>query len=92
MPHAVGFTLTVPPAFLLLILTPGALLLPVLSLAAMAVAAVAALFGWVRREAWSGDRITSWDIAGGFAFIGCAAGMLCQPENALQLFGVPLVP
>jgi hypothetical protein len=92
VPHAVGFALTVPPAVLLVILTPGPLVLPVLSLATMAVAAVAALLGWVRRERWSGDRVTSWDIAGAFAFIGCGAGMMSQPENVLQLFGVPAIP
>jgi hypothetical protein len=90
--HAVGFALTVPPALLLVVLTPGPLLLPVLSLAAMAIAAVAVLFGWARRERRNGDRITSWDIAGAFALIACAAGMLSQPENALQLFGVPAIP
>lgn len=92
VPHAVGFALTVPPALLLVALTPGPLLLPVLSLAAMAGAAVAALLGWVRREPWHGERITAWDIAGAFALIGCAAGMLSQPENVLQLFGVPAIP
>lgn len=92
VPHAVVFALTVPPAVLLTILTPGPLLLPVLSLVAMAVAAVAALLGWVRREPWHGERITAWDIAGAFALIGCAAGMLSQPENVLPLFGVPAIP
>jgi hypothetical protein len=87
----VGFTATIPPAFLLFALIPGPLLLPVLSLAAMAVAAVAALFGLVRREPWHGERITAWDIAGAFAFIGCAAGMFSQPENVMQLFGVPAI-
>jgi hypothetical protein len=90
--HAVGFALTVPPALLLVVLIPGPLLLPVLSLAAMAIAGGAAVFGWARRERWDRDRITSWDIAGAFALIGCAAGMLSQPENALQLFGVPTIP
>lgn len=90
--HVIGFALTVPPALLLVVLIPVPLLLPVLSLAAMSIAAGAALFGWARQERWSGGRITSWDIAGAFALIGCAAGMLSQPENALQLFGVPAIP
>lgn len=92
MHHAAGFALTVPPAVLLVVLIPGSLLLPVLSLAAMAIAAGATLFGWARRERRNGDRITWWDIAGAFALIGCAAGMLSQPENALQLFGVAAIP
>jgi hypothetical protein len=91
MPHAVGFAVTVPPALLLFVLTPGPLLLPVLSIATMAVAALAALFGWLRREPWQVERITAWDIAGALALIGCAAGMLSQPENVLQLFGVPAI-
>ena len=92
MPHAVGFALTVPPALLLFALLPPSLLLPVLSLAAMAGAVVAALLGWVRREPWHGERITAWDMAGAFAFVGCAAAMFSQPENVLQLFGVPAIP
>lgn len=92
MPHAAGFALTVPPALLLFALLPGPLLLPVLSLAAMASAAVAALLGWVRREPWHGNRITAWDMAGAFTLVGCAAGMLSQPENVLPLFGVPAIP
>jgi hypothetical protein len=58
----------------------------------MTVAAVAALIGWALRARWEGDRVTFWDIAGAFFFIGCAAAVLSQPENVLQLFGVSAAP
>jgi Flp pilus assembly protein TadB len=68
-------------------LVPPILVLPVVSLATIAGAAVAALFAW-----WCGaDRhsssITSWDVAGALAFIGFAAGILTDSEQILRLFG-----
>jgi hypothetical protein len=29
-----------------------------------------------------------WDVAGAYAFIGFAIGMISKPEHVLQLFGV----
>jgi hypothetical protein len=88
----VGFALTVPAAILLVVLAPGPLLLPALSLTSIAIAALAALIGWLLREPWAGGRITLWDIAGAFAFVGCASGMMSKPDGVLQLFGVSAIP
>ncbi len=71
---------------------PRLLILPVLSLAAVTVAGLAALLAWVFRAPWHGDNITIWDISGAFAFIGFAAAMLSKPEHVLDLFGRAVVP
>jgi hypothetical protein len=72
--------------------TPRPLFLPVLSLAAIAVAGLAALLAWACRAQWRGDNITIWDIAGACALIGCAAAMLSKPEDVLHLVGHAVVP
>lgn len=94
-PHATLAALTVLAAASVVLLasfTPRPLFLPVLSLAALAVAGLAALLAWASRAQWRGDHITVWDISGVFALIGCAAAMLSEPENVLQLLGNRLVP
>jgi hypothetical protein len=32
----------------------------------------------------SGDRVTAWDVAAAFAFIGFCAGMLSEPAHVLS--------
>ena len=93
--HAMQVALTALAAasvVLLVSLTPRLLILPVFSLAALAVAGLAALLGWVFRAPWHGGNITIWDISGAFAFIGFAAAMLSKPEHVLDLFGRAVVP
>ena len=34
------------------------------------------------------DHVNLWDVAGAYAFIGFAAGMISKPEYVLQLFAV----
>jgi len=77
---------------LLALFAPRTLFLPVLSPAAMAVSALAALLAWASKEQWSGNRITIWDVSGAFAFVGGVAAMLSKPENVLPLFGQTMVP
>ena len=80
------------PILLVASLVPRALVLPSLSLVAIAAAALAALAAWsfgARRHA---NTVTLWDIAGAFVLIGCAAAMLSEPENILQTFGQPINP
>jgi hypothetical protein len=36
--------------------------------------------------------VTAWDIAGAFALIGCAAAMLSESENVVNLLGPTMVP
>lgn len=90
-PHATLVALTALAAALVILLasfTPRPLFLPVLSLAAIAVAGLAALLAWACRAQWRGDDITIWDISGAFALIGFAAGMLSKPEHVVQLLGL----
>ena len=68
--------------FLLLVRTP--LLLPSMSLIALAISAIAALAAWCSSSDRHGDGITLWDISGAYAFIGCAAGMLSDPRQVLE--------
>ena len=82
-PHMVSAVLllavTVPPTgFLLLTRTP--LLLPSMSLVALAISAIVALAAWCLSSA----GITLWDVSGAYAFIGFAAGMLSDPQQVLE--------
>jgi hypothetical protein len=75
------------PLLVLAALLPRPFVLPVLSLAALAAAGAIALaalwYGAARHTA----HITPWDAVGALAFIGFAAGMLSEPEQAALLFG-----
>jgi hypothetical protein len=87
-PHMVSAVLllavTVPPTgFLLLTRTP--LLLPAMSLVALAVSAIVALAAWCLSSDHHGAGITLWDVSGAYAFIGFAAGMLSDPQPVLEL-------
>ena len=76
-------TVTVPPTgFLLLARTP--LLLPLMSLIALAVSAIVALAAWCLSSDRHGAGITLWDVSGAYAFIGFAAGMLSDPQQVLE--------
>ena len=80
------------PAILLAAFAPRPLFLPVLSLAALGVAGLAALLAWVGKAEWRGNNVTMWEIAGAFAFVGCAAAAFSETETVLQLFGHAVVP
>ena len=86
-PHMVSAVLLLdvmllPTGFLLLARTP--LLLPSMSLIALAISAIAALAAWCSSSDRHGDGITLWDISGAYAFIGFAAGMLSDPQQVLE--------
>jgi hypothetical protein len=80
------------PIALSLVFVPHTAVLPLISLAAVALAAITALVAWVRRAKRHGDRVTMWDVSGALAFIGCAAAMLSRPDNVLQLLGISMNP
>jgi hypothetical protein len=80
------------PLLLLASLLPPPLVLPALSLAALACAGMVAFLAWWRGAARHGERITLWDIAGAAAFIGFAAGMLSDPNQVLHLFDRSAMP
>jgi hypothetical protein len=74
------------PLLLLASLLPPPLVIPALSLLALACAGLTALMAWWSGASREGERITLWDIAGAAAFIGFAAGMLSDPNQVLHLF------
>jgi hypothetical protein len=67
------------------------LFLPLLSLVSFASAALIALLAWWASSESAGDRITLWDVAGAYVFIGCAAGMLGEPEQVMELSALPAI-
>ena len=73
------------PLLLLSSLLPRPLVLPVLCLIAIAGAAVVSFVAWRQGSAHDSQHVTAWDIAGALAFIGFAAGMLSNPEQAFSL-------
>jgi hypothetical protein len=79
------------PLLLLASLLPPLLVLPVLSLAALAVAGGLSLAAWWRRAPRRADTITLWDLAGAAALIGFAAGMLTGPDHILHLINHPVM-
>ena len=86
-PHMVSafllLVVTVPPTgFLLLARTP--LLLPSMSLIALAISAIVALAAWCLSSDRQSAGITLWDVSGACAFIGFAAGMLSDPQQVLE--------
>jgi hypothetical protein len=80
------------PFLLLAAMMPLPLVIPAMSLLALACAGVAALLAWWSGAASDGERITLWDIAGAAAFIGFAAGMLSDPNQVVHLVEHWVVP
>jgi hypothetical protein len=78
------------PGFVLIWLTSVPLLLPAFSLAWLVNAGCAALLAWCLRAKRHTDHVNLWDVAGAYAFIGFATGMISKPEQVLQLFGVAM--
>lgn len=75
------------PIVLIAALVPRVAVLPALSLAAIAIAMIAGAVAWWRQASRHTANVTLWDVAGAFMLIGCAAAMMSQPENLLQVFG-----
>jgi hypothetical protein len=68
-------------------LVPPPLVLPALGLVSFTAAVVLALFAYCSGADRHADGITLWDVAGAFALIWVAAGMLSEPEHIVQLLG-----
>ena len=78
----------IPPiAFLFLVRPP--LVLPSISVVALASAAIVALVAWCMSSKRQGRGITLWDVSGAYAFIGFAAGMLSDPHQVVEFWFVP---
>jgi hypothetical protein len=67
-------------------MSPNAFL-PVMSGVLFASAAVLAAIGWSDRKARP-DTVTCWDVAGAVTLVGCAAAMMTEPEEVMQVFGL----
>ena len=88
-PHAALAALTFAAAVPLLAiaaLTPSPLVLPVFSIVFLSLSGLAALFAWLSGARRHVNAITSWDVAGAFAFVGFGAAILSKPENVLYAF------
>lgn len=60
---------------------PRPLVLPILSLAALGIAAAVALFAWRRPIQRDAEHVTYWDVAGALTFLGVSAATLSEPEH-----------
>jgi hypothetical protein len=72
------------PFALMASLVPPPLLLASMSLLALAAAALTGAFAWWIGAGRNGDRVTAWDLAAAFAFVGFCAAMLSEPANVLS--------
>ena len=78
--------LTALPIVLTVHLVELALVLPVLSLLLFTEAAIAALAARVIHVRAGVANLTLWDFAGAFTFMGCAAAILGEPDQAALFF------
>lgn len=60
-------------------------LYPVIAATLFVAAALLAALGWRQRKA-KPSFVTYWDVSGALTLIGCAAAMMTEPENVMQLF------
>ena len=68
--------------FLLFVKAP--LVLPSISVVALASAAIVALAAWCTSADRNSAGISLWDVSGAYAFIGFAAGMLSDPQQVVE--------
>ena len=76
------------PGLVVLLLMSAPFLLPALGQLCLVNAGCAALLAWCLRAKCNDDPINLWDVAGLYAFVGFAAGMISKPEHVLQLVGL----
>jgi hypothetical protein len=81
--HAAMAAAAALPLLLLTSVVPRPLVLPVLCLVAIAGACIVSFLAWKRSTVDHPQRVTMWDVAGAFAFIGCAAAMMSNPEHLI---------
>ena len=65
------------------------LVLPSMSVIALASAAIIALAAWCMSSDRHSAGISLWDVSGAYAFLGFAAGMLSDPQHVLEFWSVP---
>jgi hypothetical protein len=78
---------TLAAGLLLVWFVPPPLVLPVVGIVSFTVAVVIALFAYYSGADRHAHGMTPWDVAGAFALIWVAAGILSKPEHLVQMFG-----
>jgi hypothetical protein len=78
------------PEFVIIWLMATPLFAPALSLAWLVNAACAALLAWCLRAERRTNYVNLWDIAGAYAFVGFATGIISKPEQVLEVFGLAM--
>ena len=63
--------------------------LPSMSVIALVSAAIVAFAAWCMSSDRNSTSISLWDVSGGYAVIGFAAGMLSDPEQVMEFWSVP---
>ena len=63
--------------------------LPLMSVVALASAAIVAFAAWCMSSDRNDNGISLWDVAGAYAFIGFAAGMLSEPQQVIEFWSGP---
>ncbi len=84
------FILGALPAAAIALFAPKAIALPAASLLSITLATLVTLYAWYSRVSYRSPKLTFWDLAGMFAFIGFGAGALSEPSAALELFGMSI--
>ncbi len=74
------------PIVLAVAIMPRAAVLPALGVMSIALGFALGGIAWWRKATRHAATVTLWDVAGACVLIGCAAAMLAQPENVLQVF------
>jgi hypothetical protein len=81
------------PAFVLFLLIPAPLVLPVLSILSFVIACVAAMYALFINANRDAQGSTIWNIAYVFTFTWIVAGMMSNPKHVLDWFdNLPMVP
>jgi hypothetical protein len=73
--------------FLIFVRVP--LVLPSISVVALASAALIALTAWWMSSDRNSTGVSLWDVSGAYAFMGFAAGMLSDPQQVVEFWSVP---
>jgi hypothetical protein len=66
------------------------LVLPSISVVALAGAAFVALAAWGMPSDRNSTGVSLWDVSGAYAFIGFAAGMLSDPQQVVEFWSGPV--
>jgi hypothetical protein len=84
---------TAAPAFVLFLLIPAPLVLPVLSILSLVIACVAAMYALFINANRDAQGSTIWNIVYVFTFTWIVAGMISNPKHVLDWFdNLPMVP